>query len=307
MERKRMGKDKGDAPVRSMTGYGRGETKNDKYHFVVEIRSVNHRHLDPVIRLSRDLMAQEEIIRRRLQERVYRGRVEIYVNQEISGQRRKKVIVDEEMAASYCRALQQLQQSFAFAHTEITAEKLAVFPDVLILEKEELDEGLLVPLLQDALEKALDGFIRQREDEGSRLAGDICGRVQRLKDICTRLKTKSSLVTERYRQKLADRLHELFDGREYDGQRFFMEVALFAERSNIEEEIVRLESHLSAFSEAIEKEGEAIGRKLDFLLQEMYREVNTIVVKANDLEISHLVLDAKSEIEKIREQVQNIE
>ena len=302
-----MGKDNGDALVRSMTGYGRGEMKNDKYHFVVEIRSVNHRHLDPVIRLSRDLLAQEEIIRRRLQERVYRGRVEVYVNQEISGQRRKKVIVDEEMAAGYYRALQQLQQGFACAQTEITAEKLAVFPDVLIMEKEALDERLIVPLLQDALEKALDGFIQQREDEGKRLASDIFSRVQRLNEICARLKIKRSLVIERYRQKLADRLNELFDKQEYDRQRFFMEVALFAERSDIEEEIVRLESHLSTFSGVIEEEGEAIGRKLDFLLQEMYREANTIVAKANDLEISHLVLDAKSEIEKIREQVQNIE
>ncbi|MEW5921802.1 MAG: YicC/YloC family endoribonuclease [Bacillota bacterium] len=289
-----------------MTGYGRGEMRDDRYHFTVEIRSVNHRHLDAVIRLPRDLMAQEELVRRRLQEQVYRGRVEVFINQEMSGRSQKKVVVDEGMAAEYCRALQYLEEHFVSVHSELTVEKLAAFPDVLILEKDQPEQDLVVPLLLKALSDALDELLRQREREGERLADDISGRVQHLKVICAALREKSPLVPEQYRQKLAGRLEELFNGREYDKQRFFMEVALFAERCAIDEEIVRLESHLQAFAGEMKGEG-AIGRKLDFLLQEMNREANTIAAKSSDLAISRLVVEAKSEIEKIREQVQNIE
>ena len=289
-----------------MTGYGRGETRDNGYHFTAEIRSINHRHLEPVIRLPRDLMALEDPIRKKMQERVYRGRVEIYINQEASTQQRKRVIVDEQMAAAYCRALEHLQEKFISGQSELTAEKLAAFPDVLIMEKGEPEQEQITPLVLKALGAALDELLQQREAEGKRLAADIYNRLQQLDAISVALQENSSLVPERYREKLAARLDELHDGREYDKQRFFTEVALFAERANIDEEIVRLKSHLEAFRGAMQGD-EAIGRKLDFLLQEMNREVNTIAAKGNDMELSRLTIAAKSEIEKIREQVQNIE
>ena len=293
--------------MRSMTGYGRGETGDYGYFFTAEIRSINHRHLEPVIRLPRDLMAQEDPIRKKLQERVYRGRVEIFINQESSTHKRKKVVVDEEMAAAYCRALEHLHQTFFSGQSGFTAEKLAAFPNVLILENDEPEhEDQITPLVLKALDDALDELLRQREAEGKRLAADISRRLQQIVGISAALQEKSILVPERYREKLATRLDELHAGRDYDKQRFFTEVALFAERANIDEEIVRLESHLEAFSQEMQK-NEAIGRKLDFLLQEMNREVNTIASKGNDMEISRLMIEAKSEIEKIREQVQNIE
>ncbi len=293
--------------LRSMTGYGRGETGENGYYFVVEIRSVNHRHLDTNIRLPRDMLAQEELLRRKLQEQLYRGRIEVFVNQELRGQSKKKVIVDEGLAAEYCRALQRLQEHFAsLPDMELTAEKLAAFPDVLLLEKDQPEQEIVTPLLLKALDHALVELLKQRKSEGSRLAADIAARVSRLEEICTALRERSPLVPEQYRCKLAQRLDELFDGHDYDRQRFFMEIALLAERAAIDEEIVRLEAHLQAFSEEMHKEG-AIGRKLDFLLQEMNREVNTIGSKGSDLVISSLVVEAKSEIDKIREQVQNIE
>lgn len=292
--------------MRSMTGYGRGEMKSNGYHFTAEIRSINHRHLEPVIRLPRDLMAQEDPIRKKLQERLYRGRIEVFINQDTNGQNRTKVVVDEEMAAAYCQALEHLQNIFFTGASGLTAEKLAAFPDVLVLEKDLPEQELITPIILGALSKALDELLRQREAEGQRLAFDISSRIQQLGEICAALKEKSSLVPERYREKLAVRLDELHDGRDYDRQRFFTEVAIFAERANIDEEIVRLESHLEAFRGEMQGE-EAIGRKLDFLLQEMNREVNTIAAKGNDMEISRLTIAAKSEIEKIREQIQNIE
>lgn len=292
--------------MRSMTGYGRGERGGNGFHFVVEIRSVNHRHLDTIIRLPRDMLAQEEIARRKLQQQLYRGRVEVFVNQELSGRHRKKVVVDEGVAAEYCQALQYLKEHFTFLSTELTAEKLAAFPDVLILEKAQPDQDLLVPVFLQALDDALAELLRQRGSEGERLAADIAVRIQHLGALCAALREKSPLVPEQYRRKLSDRLEEIFDGREYDRQRFFMEVALYAERSAIDEEVVRLESHLQAFISEMEEKG-AVGRKLDFLLQEMNREVNTIGSKSSDLAISRLVVEAKSEIDKIREQVQNIE
>lgn len=292
--------------MRSMTGYGRGEVKEEGYHFIVELRSVNHRNLDPVIRLPRDLMAHEDAVRKKLQEKLYRGRVEAYINEEKSGSRRKKVVVDEEIAAAYCRAVEQLEETFLPGSGGLTADKLAAFPDVLVLEKDERDNEMISSLVLLAVSAALEDLLEQRQGEGSRLGADLARRLQTLGELCVAIKEKSSLVPERYRQKLAARLEEIHDGRDYDRQRFFTEVALFAERSNIDEEIVRLESHLEAFRLEMGKEG-AIGRKLDFLLQEMNRETNTIAAKGNDTDISRLIIDAKSEIEKIREQVQNIE
>lgn len=289
-----------------MTGYGRGEVQEHGCHFTVELRSINHRNLDPVIRLPRELMAHEDSIRKAINKKLFRGRVETYVSQEWCDSKRSKIVVDEEMAAAYCRAIEQLQERFLTGTSGLTAERLASFPDVLVSANDDFEREQVAPLILKALDDALGELLERRETEGKRLAADITARLQQLKDVCASIREKAPLVLERYRQKLQNRLEELHHNQDYDRQRFFTEVALFAERSNIDEEIVRLESHLDAFSLEIEKDG-AIGRKLDFLLQEMNREANTVAAKGNDMEISRLVIEAKSEIEKIREQVQNIE
>ncbi|RJX29346.1 MAG: YicC family protein [Dethiobacter sp.] len=292
--------------VKSMTGYGRGEEYLDGLRFIVEIKAVNHRHFDLVIRASRDLLPREDKIRRMLLEKISRGRVEVFVTLETTRGKGKNVIVDEELARSYFQCLQKLRTSFNLLQKELTAEELALFPEVLHLEKNIIDPDLIVPVLENAVARAVSELIGQRTEEGNRLRLDIVNRLKELESLTEKIEERGPRFLEEYQKKLSTRLDELHDGREYDRQRFFTEIAFFAERCNIDEEIVRLKSHLQAFSKEIQKDG-VMGRKLDFLLQEMNREVNTIASKSSDLEISHLVVEAKSEIEKIREQVQNIE
>lgn len=292
--------------VKSMTGYGRGEEYLDGLRFIVEIKAVNHRHFDLVIRASRDLLPLEDKIRRMLLEKISRGRVEVFVTLETTRGKGKNVIVDEELAISYFQCLQKLRTSFNLLQKELTAEELALFPEVLHLEKNIIDPDLIVPVLENAVARAVSELIGQRTEEGNRLRLDIVNRLKELESLTEKIEERGPRFLEEYQKKLSTRLDELHDGREYDRQRFFTEIAFFAERCNIDEEIVRLKSHLQAFSKEIQKDG-VMGRKLDFLLQEMNREVNTIASKSSDLEISHLVVEAKSEIEKIREQVQNIE
>jgi len=292
--------------VRSMTGYGRGGESRNGYSFTVEIKSVNHRHLDLVIRAPRDLLALEEKIRRTIHERLSRGRVEVFISLEIASEYGKTVEVDLDLAESYYLALQKLDSSFQLAEKKLSIGELAGFPDILKVVKTGPDLELVAPLLDLVLDQALSNLIQQRTEEGNRLEKDITRRLETLQKLVLRMREKGPAVLEEYRNKLNSRLEEILRGNELDKQRFFMEVALFTERSNIDEELVRLESHLESFFAALVGD-EAVGRKLDFLLQEMNREINTIAAKSSDLEISRLVVEGKSEIEKIREQVQNIE
>lgn len=289
-----------------MTGYGRGEECVDGYHFLVEIKALNHRYFDPVIRAPRDLRPLEDLIRRMLQEKIFRGRIEVFIILETSSGKGINVTIDEGLAAAYLNSLGKLQSSLRLAAKELTATELALFPEVLSLEKKPVDLEILMPLLTGAMNKAVSQLVQQRKEEGDRLEEDILLRLDRLGNYSARIRKRVPICLQEYREKLNTRLTELHAGREYDQQRFFTEVAFFAERCNIEEETVRLDSHLALFRKAMQK-NEAVGRKLDFLLQEMNREVNTIAAKSSDLDISHLVVEARSEIEKIREQVQNIE
>ncbi len=292
--------------VHSMTGYGRGEECQAGFRFVVEIKGLNHRHRDIIIRMPRELSGLEDQARRLIQEKLSRGRLEVFVSFETTDAKRKKVVVDKELAGAYYDALQALNADFSLAKRHITAKELALFPDVLSLEKDELDLEHLATGLEKALSDAINALMKQRYEEGLRLASNITAKLDRLNTISERIKIRSPEILSDYRQRLMHRLEELHNGKEFDQQRFFTEVSLFAERCSIDEEIVRLESHIQAFYSDLQN-NEVIGRKLDFLLQEMNREVNTISAKGNDLEISHLAVEAKSEIEKIREQIQNIE
>ena len=292
--------------ARSMTGYGRGEVLGGIYRIVVEIRAVNHRHFDAVIRGPRELLPLEDKIRRILQEQISRGRVEVFITLETVQNKKKIVVVDEELAASYVHTLQRLSGVFNLSQGGLTALELAQFPEVLRVEENELDLDYFVPLLETSVKMAVSQLFDHRLEEGRRLGNDIQQRLNILSGFIKVIRERCPLFLEAYQQKLCARLEELHNGKEYDKQRFFTEIAFFAEKCNIDEELVRLESHLQTFGDELIKD-DVIGRKLDFLLQEMNREVNTIASKSNDLDISHLVVEAKSEIEKIREQVQNIE
>lgn len=292
--------------VHSMTGYGRGEESKDGCHFIVEIRALNHRYLDLVVRLPRNLWALEEIIKRLLKEHLSRGRIEVYITLEMAEEKSKTVLIDEQLALAYQQAHQKLQKVLGLDENGLSAREVASFPEVLNLGKSEPDLDLLTPVLEKAATEAILSLVHQRKQEGSRLAEDIGQRLQRLGDIKKAIQEKGPLVLEEYRSKLQARLEALYQGQELDRQRLFLEVALYAEKCNIDEEIVRFDSHLQAIAAELRKE-EAVGRKLDFLMQEINREVNTIASKSCNFEIASFTIAAKSEIEKIREQVQNIE
>ena len=292
--------------LKSMTGYGCGRVSGDGYSFTVEIKSVNHKLLDLVIRSPRDLMALEETIRRKFQEQLSRGRVEVFISLENISADSKTVEADIILAGSYYKALQELETALSLDGIGVSIGGLAAFPDVLKVTKTATDLEQAAPLLDQALDQAIKQLLQQRSEEGARLEKDMIKRLHNLQNLVLLIRDKGPIVLEEYRNRLNSRLEEMLGGKEFDQQRFMTEVAYFAERCNTDEELVRLESHIEAFFADLSG-GEAVGRKLNFLLQEMNREINTIGSKSSDLEISRLVVEGKSEIEKIREQVQNIE
>lgn len=291
--------------VRSMTGYGRGEVSNGQRKVTVEVRSVNHRFSEVVIRMPKELSPLEERIRNLVQAKVSRGRIDVLITREDSRSRRRKVEVDKDLAVSYYEGLKELQQTLGLkAQTRL--ELIARLPDVFLLTEvpEDLEEfwrGLSV-----AVDRALDEMLAMRGREGERLRADLLERLRGIEDHTAAIEARAPQVVEEYRRRLADRVKEVLPGVTVDEGRLATEVVLFAERSSITEEIVRLRSHLAQMREGLGS-SEAVGRRLDFLLQEMNREINTIGSKSADGDIAKAVIDVKSELEKIREQVQNIE
>ncbi len=289
----------------SMTGFGRGETSGQGYHFSIEMKSVNHRFSEIVVKLPRYLNVLEESIRKVIQERVNRGRIEVYVNVKETEEKKRLVKVDKELTLSYDNSLKELAQSLNTAYiTDIY--RLVSLPEVLSVEDEEVDTEALWPVVESAVRTALDQLLQMRGAEGERLLKDLEDRVNYLYSFTEQVEERASEVVSEYQDRLKERLSVLLGDTSIDETRFTMEVALLADRASIVEEIVRLKSHLDEFNKTLQS-SDSIGRKLDFLVQEMNREINTIGSKANDLIISRLVVEAKSELEKIREQIQNIE
>lgn len=292
--------------AKSMTGYGRGEARDGGFGLIVELRALNHRYLDLVIRMPKELASFEDMVRKQIKEVLSRGRIEVYVTVQETVNTTRSVEIDEELAKAYLEAFQALRASLSLDEEKLTASSLASLPDVLQINKNEIEPERVGHVLESGLEDALVNLNLQRKREGERLEVDIAHRIEIVKEIVHNMKVKSPQVLKDYQQKLDNRLRDLHNCSDYDKQRFFTEVTFFAERSNIDEELVRLQSHVHAFKEDLSKD-DALGRKLDFLAQEINREINTIASKSNDLEISRMVVDSKSEMEKIREQIQNIE
>ncbi|OPX86776.1 MAG: hypothetical protein A4E53_02808 [Pelotomaculum sp. PtaB.Bin104] len=288
-----------------MTGYGRGESSARGKKFTVELKAVNHRFCEVVLRMPRSLMPMEDQIKRLIQSQVARGRVDGFLGVENYGEKSTAVKVDKALAAAYYKAMKELQEDIG-VEGKIKLKHLVALPGVLSLEEtaENLEEWW--PTVQEAVEAAIKHLIQMRDAEGERLASDLWQRVGQVSQINCKIRERAPIVVEDYRARLEARLNEFIQDGTLDIARFAAEAALFAERSNITEETVRLDSHLSQ-AYACFGIGTPVGRKLDFLIQEMNREVNTIASKANDLELSRLSVEVKSELEKIREQVQNIE
>jgi len=291
--------------IKSMTGYGRGESNLPGKKFIVELKAVNHRYSEVVLRMPRSLSQFEDRIRKIIQSRIARGRVDGFLSQEECGEKAMAVKVDKELAAAYYKAIKNLQESLDITGS-IKIKYLTDLPGVLAVEEPAEDIEELWPAILEAVESALESFIRMRETEGEQLASDLIQRLDRLILLSEQIRERSPVVVEEYREKLRIRLNDFIKDGSLDPERLTAEAAVFADRSNITEETVRLESHLKQAGACL-KEGQPVGRKLDFIVQEMNREINTIGSKANDLAISRLVVEAKSEIEKIREQVQNLE
>jgi uncharacterized protein (TIGR00255 family) len=291
--------------VRSMTGFGRGEVSGDPGRIVVELKAVNHRFSEVVFRMPRQFNALEDQARKLIQNRVSRGRIDVFISWDAEAKARG-VKVDKELAIAYYNALIELGGEIG-SKSELSLDTLARLPDVLKVEEGEVTAEDLWPTFAAATAQAVENLLTMREREGEALAADLLSRVDRLAEIRATVLQRAPQVVDEYRQKLSRRLEELLSqATMVDPQRLAQEVALFADRSDVTEELQRLSSHLAQFREAFAA-GEAVGRKLDFLVQEIGREVNTIGSKANDAIITAQVVEAKSELEKIREQVQNIE
>lgn len=288
-----------------MTGYGRGEVRGDRQAITVEVKSVNHRYAEVIVRTPKELSPLEERVRSYVTERLSRGRIEVYVNRERVAPGAKSIQVDRDLASAYHKALSELAHSLGL-EADVPVSELLRLPDVVVVSEEAEDLEASWARVEAALGQAVGAAVAMRESEGRRLAADLGARLSAIEEQLAFIKERVPAVVEAYRTKLAQRAAELLGGGVPDEARLAMEVVLYAERSNITEELVRMESHIAHFREFLGR-GEPTGRKMDFLLQEMHRETNTMGSKVGDVSIAQAVVEVKSELEKIREQVQNIE
>ena len=291
--------------MRSMTGYGRCQIAEDGREMTVEVKSVNHRFLDISCRLGRNLMFLDDAVRAGVGAKLARGHVDVFVTYANHRQDAREVRVDTALAKAYQDGFEQLAGALGEAGKMPSLADYARLPDVLTVQEREEDQQTVRALFERALGGALDALIAMREAEGERLRADVLEKAANLEALQGLIATRAPLVVEDYRERLNQRLSQLLNG-EIDESRLATEVAIFADRAAIDEELVRLLSHIAQVRQTVELK-EPVGRKLDFLVQELGREVNTIGSKAQDTSIAQWVVQAKGEIEKLREQVQNIE
>lgn len=291
--------------VRSMTGYGRGDANNETLAVTVELKSVNHRFFEASVRAPRQFAFLEDKLKSYVQSRVARGKIDILVSCDFSAADTDKVEVNECFAKSYIDALHTLVEKFGVID-DISASTVARNPDVFSVTKQRVDEDTVWELVSTAAKLAVDNFIKEREAEGKRLEEDVVSRTKTILDWVSVIEERSPQTVTEYRERIEKKMRELLGDTSVDEQRLITETAIFADRVAVNEETVRLRSHIAHFSEMCAAGG-VVGKKLDFTVQEMNRETNTIGSKCQDVEISHVVVDIKSEIEKIREQIQNIE
>ena len=291
--------------LKSMTGYGRVKEENDLREITVELRSVNHRYLDLNIKVPRIYGYLEDVVSKRAQAAIARGKVDIFVAVRAKEGADIKVTPNMAVIQGYVDAIKKVSETYGLSD-EVTALSLLRLPDAMEQNKEEADADQLKAEVSAVLDRALEEYNAMREKEGARLVEDVIYRAGLISKAVDFVEQRSPDCVEEYRTRIAARMTEILDGSELAQQRILQEAALYADKVNVTEEIVRLRSHLSQLDTML-KSPTAIGRKLDFLVQEMNRETNTIGSKANDFQIAKTVVDMKAEIEKIREQIQNLE
>lgn len=291
--------------LKSMTGYGRGQVSGQGRSFLVEVRSVNNRYLDCNVRMPRVYACAEDGVIKQVKKTISRGKVDVFVTVENTAEEPVTVTLNEGVAAGYKRALDTMAEKFGL-NEDISVALLSRFPDVFRVEKVPEDLEAMTAELHEAAALALADFDAMRSREGEKLAEDLLSRLDTLEEYDRIVEERSPQRVAAYREKLTARIQEVLEDRQIDESRILTEAAIFADKVAVDEETVRLRSHIAQFRDMIAG-GSPIGRKLDFLVQEMNRETNTIGSKANDLEMSSIVVDMKAELEKIREQIQNVE
>jgi uncharacterized protein (TIGR00255 family) len=291
--------------TRSMTGFGTGEAATPTGRYTVEVRSVNHRFCEILVRLPRDLSPLEDRVRQLIQGRVLRGRVDVAIIREDHGKRMRTVTADLELGAAYASALDDLKRALSIPEP-LDLSMLASLPDLIRVEEPKEDLEASWPAIASGVIAAIDRLVSMREAEGARLRDDLRQRAERLGGHCAAIEERAPVVVDEYRAKLRRRVQELTNGVPVDQGRLATEVAIFADRADITEEVTRFRGHLAQFQATLDADG-AVGRTLEFIVQELGREANTIGSKANDLEITRHVIAIKGELESLREQIQNVE
>ena len=291
--------------IRSMTGFGHGECSRDNKKIIIEIKAVNHRYLDLNIKSPRGFAQFEGIIRRQLTDRLDRGKLDVYVGFEEDADNQYEVIYNEHIAKMYYDSIKEIASDFDIDGA-ISAASLSRYNEVLELKEVEESKEELESILTKALNEAIDEFVTNRTNEGARLKEDLIAKLDDLSKDVDFVEEKSPEIIEEYKSRLREKIEDLLDNTSVDESRLAMEVTLFADKICVDEEIVRLKSHIREMKDALNGD-EAVGRKLDFLSQELNREANTILSKSSNVEIANTGIEMKTLIEKIREQIQNIE
>ena len=292
--------------IRSMTGFGHGEVSNDKNQKVtVEMKSVNHRYCDISLKLPKKLAMFEANIRNIMKEYASRGKIDIYVSYEDLSETAESLHYNQAMAAEYMQVFKKMQEDFGI-ETKITAEALAKYPEVVTLEEVQQDEEVWWELLEAALRHAAEKFVETRTIEGANLKKDLLGKLDQMAADVAFIERRSPQIIAEYRAKLEEKVKEFLEDSAIEENRIAAEVTLYADKIAVDEEIVRLQSHISSMTDVLESD-ESIGRKLDFMAQEMNREANTILSKSSDVDLADHAIELKTNVEKVREQIQNIE
>ncbi len=291
--------------IKSMTGFGRAERIFDAMEVTVEIKSVNHRYFEFSSRVPRNCAFLDEKLKSFLKEKISRGKVEVYVTVNDSNNDAVEIEVDRSFADGYVKALKSIAKLYGVKN-DITASVIARNSDVFNIKKKSVDEEAITEAVLSTTLDAVNAFVSMREVEGARLKDDVLTRADFILEKVAFVEKRSPETVKQYRDRLTEKIKDLLADAQVDEQRLITETAIFADKVAVAEETVRLRSHISQLKQLLESD-EAVGRKLDFLVQEMNREANTIGSKAQDIDIAHTVVDIKSEIEKIREQIQNIE
>ena len=291
--------------IKSMTGFGRAKCEYEGREYNVEIKSVNHKYSDVSIKIPRQISYLEEKVRKEILTKVSRGKIDVFITLQDYSEKGKNIKINKELAKVYISQLRELAEETGIT-ADIDVIDISKFPEVLNISNQD-NEEIYWDELRGVLDTALDNFVAMRETEGNKICDDLKVRMERIKEKVSKISSYSAGLVEEYIVKLNARVKELMSTDVIDENRLAQEIVIFSDKSSIQEELTRLDSHISQFLDLLSNGNSPVGKKLDFIIQEMNREINTTGSKSNNIEISRIVIDVKSELEKIREQIQNIE